>query len=264
MNTSHQKCCDRVRRYLKPGAAILEVSCGKGFILGQLQAEGYRTTGTNYSRYAEQPEGVDIRVGVDILSGLPFPDAAFDGVILCDVIEHLPDHVRTLGELVRVLKPGGYSFILSPNTNKISSRLHFLFTGFLKVKRAFVGFDVPADKAFAFHNHPPMLPVFLYQCHSAGLDWVELDATAPKFKSLLFWLLLAPWIKLITWANVKKERNLSGRPEGALMNRALTSFKALCGESWVLVHRRRAGTTAAEGVRATVLPAWHVRASAAG
>ncbi len=251
-----------VRRYLKPGAGILEVSCGKGFILGRLHAEGYRTTGTNYSRYQEQPEGVDIRVGVDILSGLPFPDAAFDGVILCDVIEHLPDHVRALRELARVIRPGGYSFILSPNTNKISSRLHFLFTGFLKVKRAFIGFDVPPDKAFAFHNHPPWLPVFLYQCHSAGLDWVELDATAAKPKNLLSWLLLVPWIKALTWLNVRMERNLVRRAEGAILNRALTSFKALCGESWVLVHRRRADTTVVEPV--TVLPAWHVKAAAPG
>ena len=79
---------------------------------------------------------------------------------------------------------------------------------------------------------------------------------------LLSWLLLVPWIKALTWLNVRLERNLARRNEGALMNRALTSFKALCGESWVLVHRRRGDTIVSEPV--TVLPAWHVKAAATG
>lgn len=40
-------------------------------------------------------------------------------------------------------------------------RLHFLFTGYLKVKWDFIGHDVPMEQAFAFHNHPVHLPVLL-------------------------------------------------------------------------------------------------------
>jgi SAM-dependent methyltransferase len=46
---------------------------------------------------------------------LPFPDATFDGVLLNEVLEHVRDEVRTLGELRRVLRPGGYLAIMSPN-----------------------------------------------------------------------------------------------------------------------------------------------------
>jgi SAM-dependent methyltransferase len=38
---------------------------------------------------------------------LPFDDAAFDRVITSEVLEHIQDDVSAIGELVRVLRPGG-------------------------------------------------------------------------------------------------------------------------------------------------------------
>lgn len=38
---------------------------------------------------------------------LPFADATFDAVICSEVLEHLPEYLPVLGEIFRVLKPGG-------------------------------------------------------------------------------------------------------------------------------------------------------------
>jgi SAM-dependent methyltransferase len=46
---------------------------------------------------------------------LPFRDASFDGVFLNEVLEHVTDEVRTLEEIRRVLRPGGYLILISPN-----------------------------------------------------------------------------------------------------------------------------------------------------
>ncbi len=43
---------------------------------------------------------------------LPFPDASFDGVTIAFGIRNVPDRGRALGEMARVLRPGGRAVIL--------------------------------------------------------------------------------------------------------------------------------------------------------
>lgn len=47
--------------------------------------------------------------------GLPFATGTFDGVLLNEVLEHVADESRTLREIYRVLRPGGYLVVMSPN-----------------------------------------------------------------------------------------------------------------------------------------------------
>ncbi|GAB4446393.1 MAG: class I SAM-dependent methyltransferase [Chloroflexi bacterium OHK40] len=46
---------------------------------------------------------------------LPFPDAVFDAATAWDVLEHVQDPRRVLGELARVLRPGGHALITAIN-----------------------------------------------------------------------------------------------------------------------------------------------------
>jgi len=46
---------------------------------------------------------------------IPFDDSSFDLVVSIDVLEHLHDDQPFLGELVRVLKPGGAAVVTVPN-----------------------------------------------------------------------------------------------------------------------------------------------------
>jgi SAM-dependent methyltransferase len=46
---------------------------------------------------------------------LPFEDARFDGTFMNEVFEHVADEDRALSEIRRVLKPGGYLVLISPN-----------------------------------------------------------------------------------------------------------------------------------------------------
>ncbi len=46
---------------------------------------------------------------------LPFPDNSLDIVLSSEVVEHLPDPMPALQEMRRVLKPGGYAMITTPN-----------------------------------------------------------------------------------------------------------------------------------------------------
>jgi SAM-dependent methyltransferase len=46
---------------------------------------------------------------------LPFGPASFDGAIAVHSIEHVPDPERAVGEIARVLKPGGVAILVTPN-----------------------------------------------------------------------------------------------------------------------------------------------------
>jgi SAM-dependent methyltransferase len=46
---------------------------------------------------------------------LPFARGSFDGILLNEVLEHVPDEATTLSEIHRVLRPGGHLVVMSPN-----------------------------------------------------------------------------------------------------------------------------------------------------
>src|SRR6266700_2253791 len=65
----------------------------------------------------------------EIAAPLPYPDAAFDLVILCEVAEHLPSSIPVIAEIGRVLTPGGHLILSTPNIARLHSRCHFFWAG---------------------------------------------------------------------------------------------------------------------------------------
>ncbi|MBO2460901.1 methyltransferase domain-containing protein [Actinomadura violacea] len=101
-----------------PGARVLEVGCGVGaqtvHLLGS--SPGVRLTAVDVSaaslaqareRVAARFPRARVRWLRADLHDLPFPDAAFDHVFVCFVLEHLADPAGALAGLRRVLRPGG-------------------------------------------------------------------------------------------------------------------------------------------------------------
>jgi SAM-dependent methyltransferase len=52
---------------------------------------------------------------------VPYPDGYFDGVLLLDVLEHVPDERAVLAEIARLLRPGGRLVLSVPNRGALAS-----------------------------------------------------------------------------------------------------------------------------------------------
>jgi ubiquinone/menaquinone biosynthesis C-methylase UbiE len=99
------------------GRRVLDCGCGAGDYVLALCRLGADAWGVEFSRdkLARAPVGVLGRVSVGDLHHIAFQDATVDVALLNEVLEHVPDDQRALGEVHRVLKPGGVLLIFSPN-----------------------------------------------------------------------------------------------------------------------------------------------------
>ena len=61
---------------------------------------------------------------VHLVSGdhLPFPDDAFDKVVVVDMLEHVPDDAAFAAELARVTRPGGRLVVNTPHLKRTALR----------------------------------------------------------------------------------------------------------------------------------------------
>ncbi|MGC8494164.1 MAG: bifunctional 2-polyprenyl-6-hydroxyphenol methylase/3-demethylubiquinol 3-O-methyltransferase UbiG [Syntrophobacteraceae bacterium] len=96
------------------GRALLDVGCGGGFLAEEFARDGFCVTGIDPAdrsieaarkHAAENNLTIEYRVGKG--EALPFPDASFDIVVCCDVLEHVDDPGLVISEVARMLKPGG-------------------------------------------------------------------------------------------------------------------------------------------------------------
>ena len=100
---------------LRRGMRVLDVGCGKGFLVKDLMLElpGLEVFGLDISRYAllHCPPEVVGRLHLGSADSLPFPDGAFDCVLSINALHNLPrpGAVRALQEVQRL--SGGKAFV---------------------------------------------------------------------------------------------------------------------------------------------------------
>ncbi|MGH0028795.1 MAG: class I SAM-dependent methyltransferase [Myxococcota bacterium] len=99
------------------GLRVLDAGCGGGDYVRALLERGADAHGIEYeaAKLATLPGALASRVRQGDLEHTGFEDAAFDAVLLNEVLEHVPDDAAGLRELHRVLRPGGALLVFSPN-----------------------------------------------------------------------------------------------------------------------------------------------------
>ena len=110
------------KKYITPKARILDVGCGIGHFIRQLDKYGYKAEGIDGVDYNQEVVG-------NLLDPLPWYDNTFDAITVWEVFEHLENPRFLIREINRVLKPNGYLFFSTPNHRHIESRIHFFLKG---------------------------------------------------------------------------------------------------------------------------------------
>ena len=104
---------------------VLDIGSALGTLLAKLRDNGWHPIGVEISE--AQAEYSRSKYDLDIhtlkLSDNNFPDEHFNVLLASHLIEHLNDPSAFLGEAYRVLSPGGYIFITTPNISGLQAKL---------------------------------------------------------------------------------------------------------------------------------------------
>jgi ubiquinone/menaquinone biosynthesis C-methylase UbiE len=104
---------------LKPGQKILDVGCGKAFLLYELTqvVPGLEVAGIDISQYALEhaKDEVNTFLRQGLAQDLPYPDKSFDLVYSITTLHNLPifDLKQAIGHINRVVKENSYIVVES-------------------------------------------------------------------------------------------------------------------------------------------------------
>ena len=104
-----------VQAHLWPGARVLDLGCGRGGLVEQLDHPLSQVVGLDPDWHSLREHRLDLPRTVATSEHLPFADACFDVIFASWVLEHLPRPLLTFQAVNRVLRPGGVFIFITPN-----------------------------------------------------------------------------------------------------------------------------------------------------
>jgi ubiquinone/menaquinone biosynthesis C-methylase UbiE len=148
-----------------PGETILDLGAGSGWCSEWLQRLNVDAVAvdlaTDMLRVARERLPRPGRVVAGDLERLPFRSASVDAAVCLNAFHHVPDMRLALGEIYRVLKPGGRALFSEPGRGHAES-----------------GTSRHAIESFGVTEQDVLVAPFLKACHEAGFDRVRLKPIA--------------------------------------------------------------------------------------
>lgn len=132
-----EKWLESILARIPAGSRILDAGAG------ELQYRKFCDHLSYVSQDFNQYDGMGDKIGLqtkswdqnhlDIISditAIPEPDSSFDAVMCIEVLEHLPNPIKALNEMVRLIKSGGFLIITAPFCSLTHFSPYFYQTGY--------------------------------------------------------------------------------------------------------------------------------------
>jgi 2-polyprenyl-3-methyl-5-hydroxy-6-metoxy-1,4-benzoquinol methylase len=104
---------------------LLDVGCGSGLFLTHMRDLGWSVSGVDADPAAVRAARSGLAsdaVHLGSVENLELADSSFEAITLSHVIEHLPDPAESLRACRRLLVPGGWLVVATPNARSLGSR----------------------------------------------------------------------------------------------------------------------------------------------
>jgi 2-polyprenyl-3-methyl-5-hydroxy-6-metoxy-1,4-benzoquinol methylase len=164
----HHAAADLLRRRAARGV-VVDVGCGVGRFRSIAADVAREYVGVDVVRHGGLPPEVRF-LGADLeREPIPLPPASADVVVAIETIEHLENPRAFCRELARVLRPGGWLVITTPNQLSLLSLLSLI------ARNRFAAFP---DAGYPVHCSALLPNDLLRMARECGLSRAELAFTA--------------------------------------------------------------------------------------
>lgn len=127
----HAVLVKSIERIVPSGSAVLDLACGAGALTLRLKAAGYSMTACDLIPDKPQFGGEIPLIAADLNQDFArlFPEK-YSCVVASEIIEHLENPRHFLREIHKLLEPGGFVVVTTPNIDSPVSRAMALRTGY--------------------------------------------------------------------------------------------------------------------------------------
>jgi 2-polyprenyl-3-methyl-5-hydroxy-6-metoxy-1,4-benzoquinol methylase len=109
------------------GGTLVDVGCGRGGLWTLVKNKFDRCIATDAIRYGGLASDVEFVAADFNKAPIAIADGIGDAVVAVETVEHLENPRALMRELVRIVRPGGWIFMTTPNQLSFVSLLNLIF-----------------------------------------------------------------------------------------------------------------------------------------